>query len=411
MKNWISVLVVLFLTLASVPVTSVNADGVTAVTISAPANVPPGGTFTARVNVTQVTDLNCFQLQLNYDPNKVQVVGAEGGSDGVGPGLVGSTAIPIDKWAFYPQGAPGGAIRVLGHIPSNQAASGTGYLAEIHFNVLGSIGQSATLTPTDRPTDVPTFVNSLFDITGTKITTVIPWSPVTVVVFPLLQISAPALSEAEVGEAYSLNLAAAGGVAPYTWNATGLPSGLTISGTGTISGTPTISGDFNVNINVMDSATPRNTVSKAMTLRVYPALQITTSTLPEVTKGVSYSATLAASGGKSPLNWNATGLPPGINISTAGNLSGIPTVSGDYTVNVIVTDSLSPANSTSRIVTLKIYLVGDANGDGVVTMGDVTKVERIILGLDPTTPGADANGDGNITMGDVTKIELIIMGK
>ena len=53
---------------------------------------------------------------------------------------------------------------------------------------------------------------------------------------------------------------------------------------------------------------------------------------------------------------------------------------------------------------------GDANEDGVVDMADVTKVERIILGLDPPTPSADANEDGSIDMADVTKIERIILG-
>lgn len=53
---------------------------------------------------------------------------------------------------------------------------------------------------------------------------------------------------------------------------------------------------------------------------------------------------------------------------------------------------------------------GDANGNGVVNMGDTTKVERILLDMDPPTPGADANGDGVITIGDVTVIEMMILG-
>ena len=53
---------------------------------------------------------------------------------------------------------------------------------------------------------------------------------------------------------------------------------------------------------------------------------------------------------------------------------------------------------------------GDANGDGLVNMGDATKVMRIILGLDSLTVGADVNGDGVVNMGDVTKIEMIILG-
>ncbi|MBA7655021.1 hypothetical protein ES703_62918 [subsurface metagenome] len=53
---------------------------------------------------------------------------------------------------------------------------------------------------------------------------------------------------------------------------------------------------------------------------------------------------------------------------------------------------------------------GDANLDGVIDMSDVTKVERIILGLDDPTRWADANQDGEINMADVTKIERIILG-
>jgi hypothetical protein len=43
-------------------------------------------------------------------------------------------------------------------------------------------------------------------------------------------------------------------------------------------------------------------------------------------------------------------------------------------------------------------------------MADVTRVLREILGLDPITPGADANQDGQTNMGDVTKIQKIILG-
>jgi clostripain len=53
---------------------------------------------------------------------------------------------------------------------------------------------------------------------------------------------------------------------------------------------------------------------------------------------------------------------------------------------------------------------GDANGDGQVNALDITKVERIIGGMDAETAGADANGDGQVNALDITKIELIIAG-
>jgi len=51
---------------------------------------------------------------------------------------------------------------------------------------------------------------------------------------------------------------------------------------------------------------------------------------------------------------------------------------------------------------------GDANADGVVDAADITKVERIIMGLDKGNINADANLNGSINMGDVVKIIRIM---
>lgn len=75
--------------------------------------------------------------------------------------------------------------------------------------------------------------------------------------------------------------------------------------------------------------------------------------------------------------------------------------------------SLALAADGGGVVTASFEVValpGDANGDGVINALDITKVERIILGLDPETTGADANCDGSINALDITKIELIILG-
>jgi len=96
----------------------------------------------------------------------------------------------------------------------------------------------------------------------------------------------------------------------------------------------------------------------------------------------------------------------------------IPNVQVNATTTFIVTshetdplqnDVLQSA-SFSVIVSGSQIIPGDANLDGSVNMADVTKVLRIILGLDPVTPGADANQDGQINMADVTKIQMIILG-
>jgi alpha-tubulin suppressor-like RCC1 family protein/Tol biopolymer transport system component len=122
----------------------------------------------------------------------------------------------------------------------------------------------------------------------------------------------------------------------------------------------------------------------------------------------------------SPVTLTITGGTGKTGAILSGNTT-VNAVNGVATFNGLSIDLANPAgnlysltatsgNLTATSSPFKVVHPGDANGDGLVTMGDVTKVERIILGLDPPTAGADANGDGVITMGDVTKIERIILG-
>jgi Zn-dependent metalloprotease len=70
-----------------------------------------------------------------------------------------------------------------------------------------------------------------------------------------------------VGTAASLQLSATGGTPPYTWSATGLPTGLSINASGLISGTPTTAGTFNVTATARDSANPAQSGSASFTCR------------------------------------------------------------------------------------------------------------------------------------------------
>jgi len=63
----------------------------------------------------------------------------------------------------------------------------------------------------------------------------------------------PGSKTGTVGTAVSLQLSASGGTAPYTWTATGLPAGLSISSSGLISGTPTTAGTYSVTATAKDS--------------------------------------------------------------------------------------------------------------------------------------------------------------
>lgn len=94
-----------------------------------------------------------------------------------------------------------------------------------------------------------------------------------------------------------------------------------------------------------------------------PGLFINNGFLPSVMHGRLYSVQLTASGGAAPPHdtWSLSAvgfgqqLPPGIHVNPAtGVLSGTAGVAGHYTFTVTVTDSTSPATTTSQTYHLTI---------------------------------------------------------
>src|SRR5580692_9454894 len=167
-----------------------------------------------------------------------------------------------------------------------------------------------------------------------------------------VQITTTSLANGFTGVAYSQTLSASGGVAPLTWSVSGpppmgLPMGLSLNAGGTIAGTPTATATSTFTVQVQDSTGARDTQS--LTINVYPAVAITTSSLPVAVAGVAYSQTLAASGGTPPFQWTLTSgsLPDGLTLSTGGSLSGTPSTAGDPSFSVQVKDSKGAIDSQS----------------------------------------------------------------
>jgi hypothetical protein len=87
---------------------------------------------------------------------------------------------------------------------------------------------------------------------------------------PPLTITTTSLSSATGGIAYSNNLSATGGKAPYSWtlSAGALPSGFTVQSAGSLSGTTSQTGQFNITVQVSDASSPKLTASQPLTLTV-----------------------------------------------------------------------------------------------------------------------------------------------
>jgi subtilisin family serine protease len=106
-----------------------------------------------------------------------------------------------------------------------------------------------------------------------------------------------------VGTAASLQLSASGGTSPYTWTATGLPAGLSISSSGLISGTPTTTGTSSVTATAKDAASKTASTTFSWTVNpagsgCAPVTNSTPVTIPDL-GDVSSSITLSCSGNAS----------------------------------------------------------------------------------------------------------------
>jgi Putative Ig domain len=197
-----------------------------------------------------------------------------------------------------------------------------------------------------------------------------------------LVITTSSLAGATVGAAYSANLTATGGTVPYSFNATGLPAGLSLStSTGAITGTPagTVSGTASIVIVVTDSTAPTpQTATVTLNLTVTAAapspLTITTSSLPGATVGTAYNTSITATGGTAPYSFSAAGLPGGLSISaSSGAITGTPSTSavGTAAVTFTVTDSTKPSAETATAdLSLTVNSAGAASACSQMSTGD-----------------------------------------
>ena len=132
----IAVVVALLLAGGAVPPVAAT-SGVT-VSIDAPSGVDADSGFTASISISEVTDFDACNYDVSFDATVLRL-------DTITSGFIGSTEIPVD---LYNELSPG-TYRVIQNVPGLTGANGSGYLAEVHFHVIGAAGDSSLVNPSN----------------------------------------------------------------------------------------------------------------------------------------------------------------------------------------------------------------------------------------------------------------------
>jgi antitoxin (DNA-binding transcriptional repressor) of toxin-antitoxin stability system len=427
-----------------------------AVSVDAPAQVSPDSDFTVNINITEVTDFDACNYDVSYDGSVLRL-------DSVTPGLIGTTAIPVDVYNEI----SAGTYRVIQNVPGLAGVSGSGYLAVLNFHVLGADGDSSAITlsngmiasnqaqeitatwaggsvevavtPVEVSLDAPAEASPASDFTVnvnigdvtdfdaasydvTFDTLVLRLDDVTAGLIGATAIPVDVYSEIEVGTWRVVqNVPGTDGVTSsgylavlnfHVLGADGDSSAMSLSNgvlssnlaeeiTATWAGDSVAIADITAPVVTITPLTPDPTENTTPTLTGTATDESNISSVEYRVDDGSWTAATASDGAFDSSGEDYT--------FTTAALS-----EAEHTVYVRATDSSS--NTTAEVdyasdsFTVQTAPPGDANGDGTVNVLDITRVERAIVALDPETPGSDANGDGMINVLDITRIERIIAG-
>ncbi|MEW6363768.1 MAG: putative Ig domain-containing protein [Acidobacteriota bacterium] len=190
---------------------------------------------------------------------------------------------------------------------------------------------------------------------------------------PAITINPPSLPGGSVGAAYSQTIAASGGTAPYSYSVQSgsLPPNLTLSPGGVISGTSATAGLYSFTVLATDSAAC--TGSRPYTLNISgggcQSILVSPETIAAGTVGTAYSQNFTAAGGAAPYVYSiAAGTPPpGLDLDSAGVLSGTPTAAGEYIFTVAARDTSYCTGTRDYTLTISsggAYLYYDDFEDG-----------------------------------------------
>lgn len=222
-----------------------------------------------------------------------------------------------------------------------------------------------TGTPTELPEVPPVF--TVTDANGQTDSVTLGWlrDPLVVTFSPL--------SDPYVGVPYSAPVSS-NLEARHTLSGDA-PPGLALTPSGdeaALAGTPTQAGTYAVRLSSEDTGEPAQHTSSSRVLHVRRPPVLAGPSLPQALEGAAYVASLQAEGGKAPYAFSLPegGLAPGLLLSSDGTISGTPTASGTYDLEVRVEDANGVVTTSSIPLEVEPTLAITRGGTLLLQVGD-----------------------------------------
>jgi hypothetical protein len=256
-------------------------------------------------------------------------------------------------------------LNAVQNVPYAATLAASGGTAPYTWSVTaGALPPGLTLSATGAIAGTPTAAGAstfTLQVADAESTPQKATAQVSITVVVPLNITTTSLPNGTVNTAYLANLAATGGVTPYSWMITSgaLPPGLTLSATGEIAGTANTAGTFAFAVDAADTELPAQNATAQLSITIDTRLSIATTSLLSGTLNAPYAQTLTATGGAAPYTWSlASGsLPSGLSLSATGGISGAPTASGTFSFTVRVSDAESPAQTATQPLSIIVSAV------------------------------------------------------
>ncbi len=332
---------------------SLTGDGPTSVTIIAQPSVgSAAGSGTSSITYTASASAYTSPVTIQYRTNACGQVSPTR--------TITLTVTPPPAPVFTtPATNPGNASNGFTGVAYSYSVAASSTTTAATFSLsAGSLPPGLSLASNGAITGTPTTVGSF---SATIAATNLNPTPTTTVVNFNISLGPPVFTSGgtangAVGATYTAGsplYTATATNGPNTFAAPGgLPAGLTINAsTGAITGTPTTAATASYNLTAQNSNT---TAILSVSFAISNVAPVITSPGPAAGQtGVPFSFQITATNAPNPTGYSATGLPPGLTVSSSGLISGTPTTVGSYS------PTISASNSTgtgSLVISMPITL-------------------------------------------------------